>query len=58
MVPTPVELVVPPYLRRFQPGGGTTSGAAAGDRWITRRTFFHDEGLTVLRLGATRCLVR
>lgn len=22
IVPTPVELVVPPYLRRFQPGGG------------------------------------
>ena len=22
IVPTPVELVVPDYLRRFQPGGG------------------------------------
>ena len=22
-MPTPVELVVPAYLRRFQPGGGT-----------------------------------
>ena len=25
IVPTPVELVVPTYLRRFQPGGGTRS---------------------------------
>ena len=23
IVPTPVELIVPGYLRRFQPGGGT-----------------------------------
>ena len=23
LVPTPIELVVPAYLRRFQPGGGT-----------------------------------
>jgi len=29
IVPTPVELVVPQYLRRFQPGGGrrTTRGS-------------------------------
>ena len=33
IVPTPVELVVPSYLRRFRPGGGTPPGCCRRSRW-------------------------
>ena len=58
IVPTPVELVVPSYLRRFQTGRRHAQRAAAGTEQGRNRSVTPHEGLTALTLGATRGVVR
>ena len=53
IVPTPVELVVPAYLRRFQPGGG--SAGVLPEEQVGAPPICHcRRRLSVTALGATR----
>ncbi len=49
IVPTPVELVVPSYLRRFRPGGGTRRVLPPEPIGRSNGPVVPHEGLTVLR---------